>query len=115
MDTAKNPQEVPNRIRFVHKKLDNYQSYYANGAFGAISARGDFEFNFFFEHTDVPEEQIMTNKEGQFKLDEENPTEVIVIRDFKVGVIMTLEQAEATGKWLVDSVNEYKKKKESKI
>lgn len=115
MVTAKISREEPNRVRYVHKKPDNYQSYYANGAFGAISGRGDFEFNFFFEHTDVPKEQIMTNQEGQFKLDEENPTEVEVVRDFKVGVIMTLEQSEAFGKWLVDAVNDYKKKKESKI
>lgn len=114
MDTAENPQVVPNKVRFVHKKQDNYQSYYANGVFGAISGRGDFEFNFFYEHVNMPEEQVMINKEGQLKLDEEDTTEVLVIRDFKVGVVMTLEQSEAFSKWLVDAINEYKKK-ENKI
>lgn len=109
MDTT----ETPQKVRFLHKKAENYQSYYANGVFGAVTGRGDFEMNFFFEHSDLPEEEVMNYVKGELKPLEQNPTEVIVTRDFKVGIILTPENAEAIGKWLLSVVEEYRERQKN--
>jgi hypothetical protein len=115
MEIIEPPQEIPTKVRFVYKKPEEYQTHFANGAYGAINPRGDFEFHFFFEHRDMPEEEVMNVEEGKLKPEERNltPTEITVIRDFKVGIIMTLEQAEILGKWLLKTLDEYKKKTEN--
>ncbi len=95
-------------IRFSHKIPENYPIYSVNGVFGAITPRGDFEMNFFFEHANVPEEQVMVYEDGELKPKEENLTEVMVSRDFKVGIVMTPQNAEAIGKWLVSMVEEFR-------
>ncbi len=114
MSETEKPQESPNRVRFVHKKPENYQSYYVNGVFGAVTARGDFEMNLFFEHTDIPEEEMMKFEGGKLKPIEQNPREVTVTRDFKVCIITTPQNAEAIGEWLIKMVGDYKKKQETK-
>lgn len=112
METIEAHQEIPTKVRFVYKKLEEYKTHYVNGAYGAITPRGDFEFNFFFEHRDIPEDEIMNVEEGQLKPEEQHSTEVTIIRDIKVGLIMTLEQAENLSEWLISTIDEYKKKQE---
>ena len=114
MERIKAPQETPTKIRFVYKKSEAYQTYYANGAYGAITPRGDFEFNFFFEHKEVPEEEVMDIENGELKPEEQTSTDINVTRDLKVGVIMTLEQAESLGKWLGETLDEFRKHRENK-
>ncbi len=114
MDSTKKPKENPNRVRFVHKKPENYQSYYANGVFGSVTGRGDFDMNFFFEHVDIPEEEVMNVEEGELRLEEQNRTEVIVNRDFKVGIIMSPQQAEGLSNWIINALKEFKEKQVKK-
>lgn len=113
MEIIEPPQEIPTKVRFIYKKPEEYQTHFANGAYGAINPRGDFEFHFFFEHRDMPEEEIMSVEEGKLKPEERNLTDVTIMRDLKVGVIITPEQAENFGKWLLNTIDEYKKKIEN--
>ncbi len=114
MDTTETPQKIPTKVRFIHKKPENYQYYSVNGVMGGVTSRGDFEVDFFFEHMDIPEEQIINyDEEGKPKpTDEEIPTDVIVIRDFKVGIIMSPKQAEDVGNWLINTISNYRKQME---
>lgn len=108
------PQEIPTKIRFIYKKPDEHQTHFVNGAYGAINLRGDFEFNLFYEHGDIPEEELMTVEDGKLKPEVQNIADVTIIRDLKVGIIMTQEQAENLGKWLLDTIDEFKKNTENK-
>jgi hypothetical protein len=112
METIEAPQEIPTKVRFVYKKFEEYKTHYANGAYGAITPRGDFEFNFFFEHRDIPEDEVMNVEEGQLKPEEQNSTEVTIMRDIKVGIIMTPVQAENLGKWFISTVDDHRKRTE---
>ena len=114
MEIIEEPQETPTKVRFIYKKPEAYQTHYANGAYGAISPRGDFEFNFFFEHRDVPEEEVMNVEEGKLKPEEQTSTDIAVARDLKVGIIMTIEQAESLGKWLIKTLDEFRPEREIK-
>ncbi|MDP3104310.1 MAG: hypothetical protein Q8M95_06855 [Candidatus Methanoperedens sp.] len=113
MEIIEPSQKIPTKVRFVYKKPEEYQTHFANGAYGAINPRGDFEFHFFFEHRDMPEEEIMSVEEGKLMPEEQNLTNVTIMRDFKVGIIMMPEQAENLGKWLLNTIDEYKKKTEN--
>lgn len=50
----------------------------------------------------------MNVEEGELKPEEQNNTEVIVIRDFKVGIIMSPQQAEGLSNWLINALKEFK-------
>ncbi|MDO9517589.1 MAG: hypothetical protein Q7J10_06000 [Methanosarcinaceae archaeon] len=108
MDTIKASQETHTKVRFTFKKPEAYQTYYANGAYGAISPHGDFEFNFFYEHKDIPEEEVMNLEDGNLKSEEQTSTEIIITRDLKVGIIMTTEQAESLSKWLIKTLDDFR-------
>lgn len=114
MEIIEAPQETPTKVRFAYKKPEDYQTHYANGAYGAITPRGDFEFNFFFEHRDVPEEEVMNIEGDKLKPEEQSSTDIRVTRDLKVGVIMTIGQAESLGKWLIETIDEFRKKRENR-
>lgn len=96
-------KETNRTVKFVNKKSEEYQIYYANGAIGMFNPRGDIEFNFFFEHGDIPQEHVMNIEEGKLvpKADENN-TETKIIREIKVGIIMTPAQAESLGNWIIE-------------
>lgn len=114
MEIIEAHQETPTKVRFVYKKPENYQTHYANGAYGAITPRGDFEFNFFFEHRGIPEDEVMIVEEGKLKPEEQNFTDITIPRDIKVGIIMTVEQAEILGKWLIDAVDTFRKEQKNR-
>ena len=101
-------QETHTKVTFTHKKPEAYQTYYANGAYGAISPHGDFEFNFYYEHKDVPEEEVMKLEGGILEPEEQTSTDIIIKRDLKVGIVMTTEQAESLSKWLIETLDDFR-------
>lgn len=116
MNKTETAQQTPSKIKFINKKSDNYPSYYSNGIFGAVTARGDFEMNFFFEHAaDISKEQVMNYEKGEFKLVEQNPIDFTVLtRDLQVNIIMSPQQAEASAKWILHLIDEFKKNQPTK-
>lgn len=113
MEIIGTAQEIPTKVRFIYKKPDEHQTHFVNGAYGAINLRGDFEFNLFYEHRDMPEEELMSVEDGKLKPEVQNITDVTIIRDIKVGIIMTPQQAETLGNWLLNTIDEFKKKTEN--
>ena len=113
MNKTEMTQQMPSKVKFINKKPDNFQSYYSNGIFGAVTARGDFEMNFFFEHAaDISTEQLMNYEKGEFKLVEEDPIDfAVVTRDLQVSIIMSPQQAEASAKWILELLDKIKKNK----
>ncbi|HJH28637.1 MAG TPA: hypothetical protein C5S50_01330 [Methanosarcinaceae archaeon] len=101
-------QETHTKIRFTYNKSEAYQTHYANGAYGAVSPHGDFEFNFYYEHKDIPKEEVMTLENGILESEEQTSTDVIINRDLKVGIIMTTEQAESLSKWLIETLDDFR-------
>ena len=104
-------KESPQKVKFLFRKAEDYKVIYANGAFGGITPRGDILFHFFFEHRDLPEEDEMKVEEGRIIQDEAktiNLADLKMIRDTKVGIIMSPNQAGSLAKWLESKVAEIK-------
>jgi hypothetical protein len=109
METTELEQELRKKVKFVFKKSEGYQTHYVNGAFGGITPRGDVLCHLFFEHRDLPAEEEMTFEEGELKPQEKDLADIEIIRDLKVGIIMTPEQAENLANWLLSRVDEINK------
>ena len=110
METTELEQELRKKVKFVFKKSEGYQVHYVNGAFGGITPRGDILYHLFFEHRDLPAEEEMTFEEGELKKPQEKDlADIEIIRDLKVGIIMTPEQAENLANWLFSRVSEINK------
>lgn len=97
------------KVKFVFKKSEGHQIHYVNGAFGGITPRGDVLYHLFFEHRGLPAEEEMTLEEGELKPQEKDLADIEIIRDLKVGIIMTPEQAENLANWLLSRVDEINK------
>jgi len=110
MNSIEEVIEKSDKIKFVYEKSDEYKTYFSNGAIGAISPRGDFDFNLFFEHRELPKEEVMDIEGSQLQPEDEIITDLTIIRDLKVGIIMTPQQAENLGNWLISRVEEYRNK-----
>jgi hypothetical protein len=109
METIETEHGTSKKVKFVYKKSEGYQIHYVNGAFGGITPRGDVLYHLFFEHRDMPAEEEMTIEEGELKPQEKDLADIEIIRDLKVGIIMTPEQAENLANWLLSRVDEINK------
>lgn len=100
-------------ITFRFEKDPEYRVVTANGAWGGITPRGDMKFDLFFEHIDLPEEiNYMATPDGLGPETSRNPTPAPITREVLIGVVMTPENAENLGRWLLEKVGQYKKKEQ---
>ena len=113
METIESEQEHSNKVKFIFRKSEGYQIHYVNGAFGGLTPRGDILYHLFFEHRDLPGEEEMTIEEGKLK-PQEDLADLEMVRDLKVGIIMTPEQAESLANWLLSRVGEINREFESR-
>ena len=107
MEIIELEQELRKKVKFVFKKSEEYQIHYVNGAFGGITPRGDVLYHLFFEHRGLPIEEEMTiGEDKKLKPQEKDLADIEIIRDLKVGIIMSPEQAENLANWLLSRVDE---------
>ncbi|KXA89244.1 hypothetical protein AKJ37_01955 [candidate division MSBL1 archaeon SCGC-AAA259I09] len=98
------------KISIFQKKKEDYDIHTVNGAYGGISPRGDFVINFFHEHRDIPEkEEIQIDEKGERESPEEEES---YVRDFKVGISLSPEQALNIANWMIEHIEDYKEREE---
>lgn len=98
-------------ITFRFDRDPEYRVVVANGAWGGPTPRGEIMFDLFFEHADVPEEiSYMATPDGLGPEVARTPQTNYIIRDALVGVVMTPENAESLGRWLLEKVSLLKTK-----
>jgi len=98
-------------ISFRFERDPEYRVLVANGAWGGPTPRGEIMFDLFFEHADVPEEiAYMATPDGLGPEISRSPQTNYIIRDALVGVVMTPENAESLGRWLLEKVSVMKTK-----
>ena len=101
-------RRIPETIKFVYKKSDDYKSIYANGAQGGITVRGDFKFDLFHEYLLSPEEEIykLTDTGDLGDKIEEEQDQKVMVRELKVGLTMSIQQAKSLADWLIRRITE---------
>ena len=102
-------------ITFQFDKDPDYRVIVANGAWGGVTPRGEFKFDLFFEHIDMPDEiSYMATPDGLGPETNRTPSPTPFSRDALVGVVMTVENAESLGKWILEKVGQVKKQRATK-
>jgi len=105
----KSIKKTDRQIKFVYTIPERYETHYANGAYGGLTPRGDLHCNFFVEHKRVPKEEVVTIKDDKISIDETDVPENEVLRELKVGVIMSTKEAKNLADWIYDKIEEYNK------
>lgn len=102
----------PEKVRFVYSKPENYDPIYVSGVYGGMSPRGELLCHFFVEFADIPAEEHVPLVKGQadlgkvIKVDrtEHAPTEAVIRRDIKVGLIIPAHAVTSIANWMVEQL-----------
>lgn len=93
------------RITYKYTRHPDYRIFYANGAVGGTTPRGDIKFDLFIEFMDVPEETSHSvTPDGLGPEVERKPMNPPFNRQSQMGVIMNPNQAKSLGYWLLNQV-----------
>ena len=102
---------VEKEITFQFERDPEYRVITTNGAWGGITPRGEMKFDLFFEHIDLPEEiTYLATPDGLGPEVKRSPSPAPISRVAMAGVVMTPENAENLGRWLIEKVAQFKKK-----
>lgn len=106
-------RQIPERIKYIYEAADDYKIIYVNGAAGSVTGNSELKFDFFQEYSPFLEfsvRPIEGNRLGEEIGTSGDKTEVEMIRERKVGIIMSLEKAKSIGNWMIRTVEEFEKK-----
>jgi len=108
------------KVRFKYIQSPDYKLVFANGAYGGMTARGNFVMHFFNEYRPPPKEETVTmDREGKVletkplweDTDDERPA---YLRELIVGVSVPREQAISIANWILEKMAAIESKKEVK-
>jgi len=108
-------RQIPDRIKYIYEAADDYKIIYVNGAAGGATSNSELKFDFYQEYLPVPEfsvRPIEANRLGEEIETSGDKTEVEMIRERKVGIVMSLEKAKLIGNWMIRTVEEFEKKRD---
>lgn len=100
------------QVKFVFRQAPGYRVIAANGVWGGVTPRGDLSMDFYVEALSTPE-SIAHLVRADGKLGDElsrSPAERPFVRELQVGVLLSLSQAESIGRWLIDKVEDFRKR-----
>lgn len=104
------------RAKFVLTKSSDYRTIAANGVWGGVTPRGDLRVDFFLESLTFPEAVThLVNPDG--KLGNElsrAPSDRAFTREIQMGVLLSLDHADSIGRWLIDTVSNFRKKQQDR-
>lgn len=112
---TKDNRQLPDRVRFLYTKSDDYKNIYANGARGGIGTQADFIFDLYQERSLFPDEETRELLDAQGKLGGTTsvlPQEVQIVRESRVEIVMTIDKAEVLANWILERIKEYKENKQ---
>ncbi len=102
------------KIKYLYNTPEDLKQYFVNGVYGGRTPQGDIVCTFYFEHSLLPEEDEMVFRGGKPVLEASNLSNLRLQRDFKVGLIMSPDQAKNIGMWMIKLVDGDFKPTESK-
>ena len=99
------------KAKFVFHRAADYRTVAANAVWGGVTPRGDILVEFALETIEDPE-SVVNSVRSDGKLGDELsriPREVTFRRELQVGVVLSVDNAESIGQWLIAKAAELKK------
>ena len=90
------------KITFHYEKDEDYRLIPVNGVWGGMTPRGDILTHFFHESYTLPKAVThVVTSDGQLGEEVQRIPKNEIQRKVLVGMVLTAEQAESIGKWLL--------------
>ena len=89
----------PLPVKFIHEKCPQYRTYHVDGAWGAITGLSNIQLELYSEHPPLPKAVIHPVKpDGTYTGEQsiegiDDPDHFVVVRDFQLGVVLSLQSA----------------------
>lgn len=106
---------TPKKITISFRRGDCYRLIPVNGVWGGVTPRGDIKADLFHESASVPE--MITHEvtpQGTLGREVKRTPSTSVERTVFAGMVLTPEQAESIGSWLVERAREARKRHEAR-
>lgn len=104
---AKKPQNNTIKYKYIFK--DDYNTKYANGAYGGVTPRGEISVNFYCERQALPKEHIHSIDEngnlGEISKVDPPDNSSTFVRVVDQGIIINLQTAKDIVKWLQTKID----------
>jgi len=100
----------PQRVKYLHRYAPGYRVVAANAAWIAITPRNDVKIDFVVEKVTDPNEVVyLMTPEGSLGPEVARlPEEPTITRDCQIGVMLSLDAAEAIADFIKASVQRYR-------
>jgi len=102
-------ERIEQTLEFAYKESKDYKIIYANGAYGALTGKGDIKFDLFHEYNPTPEAEVHKVEDGKLgdRISQKGISGNTIIRETLVGVVVTPHIARSIGEWLIRKADEY--------
>jgi hypothetical protein len=104
------PVKKEKEILTIHNKISpSYRELYIDGAYGGVTPRGHISLSFFAERFPIPKStdfEIDVTKSSMTKISDSNDSKTGVLREYEIGIYMTLESAKSLSDMLQKKVLE---------
>ncbi len=96
------------KVNFRYETGPEHRTFYANGAFGGITGKGDVRIGFFIEMPMLPKEEFYEVTEDsdlkKIPIDEEQK---IHVREIQSTIVMSIENARSINTWLNEKLSSW--------
>lgn len=101
----------PKKLYFLYEYADDYRVLPCNGVSGGVTPRGDIKADFFVESLQLQMQGHEVRPDGSIGdvVEREPSDNSTIIRRVEAGVLLSVEQAEFIGRWLIEKANDYRK------
>jgi len=108
-------EPLPKTVRFIYTKSDDHKVIYANGIHGGITLQGEVAFDLFLEQRLATKAEVHSIKEDgtlgpktktEPEIEPPEQGQAIVIREKRVGVILSRDAAKNIAEWILKKVEQ---------
>jgi hypothetical protein len=100
--------EKPDKLEFFFEYDPGFHIFPTNGVWGGLTPRGDLHLEFFVESVATPERVVNAIEGTRLGQEIERSPARRLIRRVQVGVLMSLDQAEALARFIDERLAEFK-------
>ena len=91
--------QAPLPVKFIHEKSQQYRTCHADAVWGTINGLSNIQLEFYLERPPIPSAVVQpVNPDGTYTSEQklepiQDAGHFIVVRDFQVGVVLSLQSA----------------------
>jgi hypothetical protein len=105
-----NAKDKPDKqLTFLFDTAEGYRVVAANGIWGGLTVRGDFQFDFIVDYTTPPDQVVNDISGGDLTVEQSRfPPDRTVTRMRQVGVLLSISNAESVARFILEKVKTVK-------